>query len=294
MEIRHLRTFRVAAELSSFTQAGKELELTQSAVSQQIAALEKHLGTQLFSRVGRQIELTDDGRRLHEYARRIIELVNEVEHAFGDDDEQPTGRLTIAASTVPAESILPALLAGFRAQFPKVQETLLVSDSSGATHAVEAGEADIGFVGELPRSSRLQATPIAADELVLVVAPNHRFAKNGRATIKQLKDEPLIVREPGSGSRRCVESALENGGTSLAECTIAMEVNSNEAIRSAVIRGAGVAFLSSHAVADDLDQRRLTRVRLPGIRARRQLYCIVDPQRVATAAVRSFIELVQR
>jgi DNA-binding transcriptional LysR family regulator len=291
MEIRHLQTFAAAADRESFTRAAESLELTQAAVSQQVAALEKELGTNLFERQGRGVRLTEPGRRLYGYARQILDLVDEASLEVGETEQRLTGILRIATSTVPSEWLLPELLAEFRTRWPHVRESLAVSDSSVATAAVEAGEADVGFVGELPRSSALVATAVAEDELVLIVAADHPLAGKGTTTLKQLCLESLIVREPGSGSRRCVERALDAHGLSPAELTITMEVNSNDAIRAAVKRGVGVAFLSQRAHRQD---GGLAPVKVRGFRPRRQLYVISDPNRIPTPPARQFLAFVEQ
>lgn len=291
MELRHLQTFAAAAERESFTRAAEDLQLTQAAVSQHVAALEKEVGAQLFQRRARGARLTEQGRRLYGYARQILDLVTEASRRVGQGEPKLAGTLRIAASTVPAEWLLPELLAEFRTRWPEVWESLTVSDSSIATAAVESGEADVGFVGELPRSSKLEATAVAQDALTLVVASGHPLAGKATTTLTRLRREALIVREPGSGTRRCVERALEERGLSPAELTIAMEVNSNDAIRAAVKRGIGVAFVSERA---SRHATGLVPVKVRGLRPRRQLYVIRDPGRVLPAPARQFLQFVQQ
>jgi len=291
MELRLLKTFSAAAERESFTRAAEVLEVTQAAVSQQVSALEKELGADLFERRGRGVRLTEQGRRLYGYARQILDLVAEASRQVGEAEQDLSGNLRIATSTVPSEWLLPELLAEFRASWPHVRESLAVTDSSLATAAVESGEADVGFVGELPRASTLQARAVAEDELVLVVAASHPLAGKGSTTLKQLRHEAFIVREPGSGSRRCVERALEEHGVSSADFTIAMEVNSNDAIRAAVGGGVGVAFLSQRASRHEFG---LSSVKVRGFHPRRQLYVISDSRRVLPSPAQQFLTFVEQ
>ena len=290
MELRQLRTFAAAAERESFTRAAVALDLTQAAVSQQVATLEKELAAELFERVGRGVRLTEPGRRFYDYVRKILDLVDEASLQVGDAKQPVSGDLHIATSTVPSEWLLPELLSVFRARWPQIRESLAVSDSSMAAAAVEAGEADVGFVGELPRSSKLEARAVAEDELVLVVAADHPLAQKGATTLKQLCREAQIVREPGSGSRRCIERALEEHGISPSELTIAMEVNSNDAIRAAVERGVGVAFLSQQTKRHSIG---VVPVKVRGFRPRRQLYIITDPRHIPSAPARLFLAFVE-
>ena len=290
MELRHLRTFAAAAERESFTRAAEALDLTQAAVSQQVAALEKELGTKLVERRGRGVCLTAAGRRLSEYALQILDLVAEASRQVGGVEQHVSGHLRIATSSVPAEWLVPELLAAFRKRYPEIHESLAVSDSRMAAAAVQIGEADMGFVGELPGSSALEATVVAEDELVLVVAADHPLAGKGATTLKRLCREALIIREPGSGSRRCFERALQEHDFSLADLEIAMEVNSNDAIRAAVERGVGVAFLSQR---DKRHEIGLASVKVRGFRVRRKLYLIRDPHRILATPARQFLEFVE-
>tara|TARA_B100000809_G_scaffold28094_2_gene24382 strand:+ start:211 stop:1101 length:891 start_codon:yes stop_codon:yes gene_type:complete len=289
MEVRHLRSFVAAAELGSFTAAAMQLEVTQAAISQQVAVLEGELKVSLFRRLGRGVQLTDRGQQLYEHAETILDLVDKAVSQVGNIPQELSGTLHIATSTVPSEWLLPELLAEFRSRWPAVRESLAVSDSRLAAEAVESGDADVGFVGALPRSSTLEARPVAEDELVLVVARGHPLAGTRMTTLKQLQHQQLIVREPGSASRSCVERELKDKGLVPGDFTIAMEVNSNAAIRAAVEQGVGVAFLSarsSHQLSG------LVPIKVRGFHPRRQLYVVHRPASSQSEIVGQFLEFV--
>ena len=291
MEIRHLRSFVAAAELGSFTRAAGLLDVTQAAISQQVAVLEGELKVSLFRRLGRGVELTERGQQLYKHAQDILGLVEKAAAEVGNIRPQLSGTLHIATSTVPSEWLLPELLAEFRSCWPGVRESLAVSDSRLAAAAVESGEADVGFVGAVPRSSTLEARPVAEDELVLVVSRDHPLAGKKMTTLKQLQGQQLIVREPGSASRSCVERELEEKGLAPDDFTIAMEVNSNAAIRAAVEQGVGVAFLSarsSHQLSG------LVAIKVRGFHPRRQLYVVHRPGRMQSEIARHFLEFVEQ
>jgi LysR family transcriptional regulator, low CO2-responsive transcriptional regulator len=293
MELRHLQTFVVAAESQSFTRAAEILGLTQAAVSQHVALLEKELRTALFDRGPRSVTLTDAGRKAYDRAAQILQLVEDLQHAAGQQTAEISGTIKIASSTVPSECLLPQLLSQFRALYPHVQESVSVSDSAAAIAAVESGAADVGFVGEFPRGTNLCAKAIAEDELKLVVAPEHPFAKAQTINPAQLRGQPLILREPHSASRRCVEHALSKVGVSTADLAISMEVNSNDAIRAAVERGFGAAFLSAQAVEREIRDGRLLAVDIEGFHAVRDLYLITDPVKLPTRVVRAFLDFMK-
>jgi DNA-binding transcriptional LysR family regulator len=141
---------------------------------------------------------------------------------------------------------------------------------------------------------KLTSQLIGDDALVLIVAPSHPLAGKKKVSLRQLSAEPLIVREPGSGTRRCVEQVLEAAGVSPGKLNIVMEINSNEAIRAAVSRGLGGAFQSRRAVEADIASGRFVPVTVTGLRPVRQLYLVTDPKRLPSAAMRAFLALVER
>ncbi len=294
MDLRHLETFAAAAEHGSFTRAAQSLSITQAAVSKHVAALEEQLQVTLFERSGRSMALTEAGQRLYDHARRIFDLMDEAALDLGQAAASVHGTLRIAASSVPAQSLVPKLLAEFHELYPDVHESVVVSDSAEATAAVENAAAEVGIVGEMPNSPRIRARPIADDELVLVVSPHHPLAVRRKVTLAELRQAPLIVREAGSGSQHCVERALDAAGLAPGQLQVAMQMNSIDAIRAAVASGAGAAFLSRDTVQRDVDDGRLVPVPVQGVRARRQLYLITNIKRIPTPAGRAFATFVEQ
>lgn len=292
MEIRHLQTFVIAAETQSFTRTAELVGLTQSAVSQHVGLLEKELGRALFDRGAKSVSLTEFGLSVHHHARKILEIVDEIKQDADQKSTEVVGLVTIASSTVPSEWLLPEILLIIRAAHPGIQESVKVSDSERAIEAVESGEVDFALVGELPRATNLCAKRVAEDELVLVVAPQHALADEKTIEPKQLLEHPLIFRESGSGSRRCVENALSSAGVPISELTIPIEVNSNDAIRAAVERGVGISFLSQRALKREIDDQRLIQVHIDGVNIIRSLYLVTDPQRLPNPIVRAVLDLI--
>jgi DNA-binding transcriptional LysR family regulator len=292
MELKHLQTFLAVEAQHSFTRAAKSLGITQAAVSQHIAALEEELGVSLLDRQGRQVELTEAGKKVRDGASRVFAVITELQSSLAGG-AAVAGTLRIAASTVPSETLLPALLAEFRRRHPQVREELSITDSRAAAQAVQRGAAEVGFVGDQPASSKLACHPLAADELVLVVATGHERAGDEAITLKRLTELPLLVREPGSGSRACLEQALAEKDLSLGDLQIAMEANSNEALRAAVLRGTGGAFLSTATIADDVAARRLAVLKVRGLRPKRQLFLIHRNPPPTASPASEFLEFVK-
>ncbi len=292
-QLPYLETFVCAAERSSFTAAAKELGLTQAAVSQRIGALEQVLDVPLFTRQGGHVLLTDAGRRLHDYARRILELHREAIREVAGRRAPLTGELVLAASSIPAEHLLAERLATFRQRHPHVRVRVAVSDSREVMHQVEHGTAHLGLVGTREDNPHLEFGAFATDRLALVVPAGHPWAGRKRVTLTQLAGEPLVLREPGSGSRACLERALARAGTTLTGLRVALEVGSNEAIKDAVQRGMGIAVLSTHAVAADVAAGRLHALAVAGLRLERPMYVVRDRRRALPIAAQLFLDLLR-
>ncbi|MGL4553983.1 MAG: LysR substrate-binding domain-containing protein [Gemmataceae bacterium] len=290
----HLDTFALAAELGSFTGAARRLDppLTQAAVSQRIAALEQELGLKLFDRVHGRVELTAAGRRLHEIAQQIQTLHDQARREIAQQAEGVRGELVLAASSVPGEHMLPSFMAEFRTKHPGIQVRAKVVDSAEVFDLVARGDAQLGMAGRASDSQHLEQRAFGRDEILLVLPPKHPLAKLPAVTLDQLRAEPLLLREPGSGSRRCVEQALELAGVSLADFRVAGEVSSNEAIKEMVQKGAGLAFLSRFAVADDVEARRLVALPVTGLNLTREFFAVHDRRRALPLPARLFLELL--
>jgi DNA-binding transcriptional LysR family regulator len=167
-----------------------------------------------------------------------------------------------------------------------------VVDSAEVFGLVERGEAQLGMAGRPCDSPHLEQRAFGRDEILLVLSPKHPLAKSPAVTLEQVRGESLLLREPGSGSRQCVEQALDQAGLTLAELNVAAEVSSNEALREMVLRGAGVAFLSKFAVAADVDSQRLAAVPVTGLNLTREFYAVYDRRRALALPARLFLELL--
>jgi DNA-binding transcriptional LysR family regulator len=288
----HLETFARAAELSSFTAAARALGLTQAAVSQRVGALERRLGVALFRREGGHVLLTDAGIRLYDYAQRILELYRAAVRDVAGRHAPLTGELKLSASSVPGEHLLPELLAAYRARYPHVQVRALVSDSREVLNQVEQGEVHLGLVGGRADNPHLEFRGIGCDRLVVIVPTGHAWARRRHVSLTQLAAQPLILREPGSGSRWCLEEALAAAGTTLGAMRIALELGSNEAIKEAVARGLGVAVMSGQAVQKELAAGALHAVGVTGLALEREMFVVRDRRRVLPIPGRLFLDLL--
>ena len=254
----HLETFSKAAELSSFTGAAKALGLTQAAVSQRIQALEKTLGKPLFQRRGGRVLLTEAGQKLYDYAQRILDLHREARREVTGHEPRSPANCSSPPVRSPANTCSRPCSPSSARRYPHVRVRAAVSDSMAVMAQVERGEVSLGLVGRKADNPHLEFRYLASDRMVLVVPPGHAWSRRKRVSVKQLCGHPLILREAGSGLRHCFEKSLERAGRSLADLRVALELGSNEAIKEAVLRGVGVAVLSTYAVQKELERDACT------------------------------------
>jgi len=293
LRLPHLETFCKAAELSSFTGAAKALRLTQASVSQRVQALEKTLDTPLFKRQGGRVLLTEAGQKLYDYAQQILDLHREARREITGHEAPIAGELFLAASSIPGEHLLPALLSVFGQKHPHIRVRATVSDSMGVMAQVERGEVSLGLVGRKDDNPHLDFRYLASDRMVLVVPPGHALSRRKKVSVKQLPRHPLILREVGSGLRHCFEKSLDKAGLSLADLRIALELGSNEAIKEAVLRGVGIAILSTYAVQKELKTGHLHGLEVTDLHCDRDMFIVRDKRRVLPFAARLFLTFLE-
>lgn len=289
LQLPYLETFSKAAELSSFTGAAKALRLTQASVSQRVQALEKTLGMSLFKRQGGRVLLTEAGQKLYEYAQRILDLHRQARREITGHDTPIGGELSLAASSIPGEHLLPDLLSLFGQKQPHIRVRATISDSMGVMAQVERGEVSLGLVGRKTDNPHLEFRYLASDRMVLVVPPGHALSKRKKVSVKQLPRSPLILREVGSGLRHCFEKSLDKAGLSLADFRVVLELGSNEAIKEAVLRSIGVAILSTYAVQKELRAGLLHALEVSDLHCDRDMYVVQDRRRVLPLPARLFL-----
>jgi DNA-binding transcriptional LysR family regulator len=293
LQLPYLDTFSKAAELSSFTGAAKALRLTQASVSQRIHALEKALGTALFRRPGGRVLLTEAGQKLYSYAQRILELHRQARTEITGHEPAVGGELSLAASSVPGEHLLPALLSRFGQDYAHIHVRATVSDSMAVMTQVERGEVSLGLVGRKVDNPRLEFRHLASDRMELIVPPGHALSSRTTVSVRQLTRHPFVLREAGSGLRHCFEKSLDRAGLSLADLRIALELGSNEAIKEAVLRGVGVAVLSTYAVQKEVQAGRLHVVKVSDLHCDREMYIVQDVRRVLPLPARLFLTFLE-
>jgi DNA-binding transcriptional LysR family regulator len=293
MDTRQLAAFCAVVERRSFSQAAEQLGVTQPAVSLQVRALEKRLGTQLLDRSGRRVEPTEAGRRLYRGAQRLLTLEAQVlDELAAEAEGELTGSLSIGASTGPAAIVVPQLLCEFQGAHPGVRVALEVHDTRTVVELVAERRLELGIVGAAPRHRGVRFEPFAYDEVVLVCPPGHRFA--GRdLDVHELVSETLVVMQEGAGVRRIVEDELRRLGLRLRDLDLRLELGLQESVRSAVLAGFGVTFISRAAVESDLAAGALAEARVSGMNGRREISLARGTGRVSSRIADAFAEFAQ-
>jgi DNA-binding transcriptional LysR family regulator len=252
MTLEQLRIFAAVAKREHVTQAARELNLTQSAVSAAVSALEVRYATKLFDRVGRRIELTAAGRLFLIEAQAVLARAGAAETVLADLAGLKRGFLTLAASQTVANYWMPALMHRYRESYPGINVRLLIGNTETVAAKVQEGLADLGFVEGTIDDPALSITPVAEDELVLIVGAGFERKKKSAMTMADLKAMRWVVRESGSGTRAVFEAAMSEFGLRMQDLDIVFEMPSNEAVRVAVEEGAGAAVLSRLVVGASL------------------------------------------
>ena len=293
MDTRQLAAFCAVVDRRSFSQAAERLGVTQPAVSLQVRALEKRLGTQLLDRSGRRVEPTEAGWRLYRGAQKLLALEEQIESDVASTVEgELRGTLVLGASTGPAAIVVPLLLGEFQRQNPGVHVSLTVSDTHTVVERVAARELELGIVGASRRYRGVRFEPFFSDEVILACPPGHRFA--GRTIyLDELREEPLILMQEGAGVRQIVEDALRRRGIRLRDLDVRLELGLQESVRRAVQAGYGVTFISRTAVESELDAGTLTEARVQGLEATREISLAVAAGRARSRVADAFVEFAR-
>jgi DNA-binding transcriptional LysR family regulator len=293
MDTRQLAAFCAVVERKSFSQAAERLGVTQPAVSLQIRSLEQRLGRRLLDRSGRRVEPTEAGRRLYASAQRLLAAEEHLlEDLDADDEGAITGTLELGASTGPGGTVVPLLLCDFQEQHPNVRVRLTVSDTQTVVDRVGERELELGIVGAGRRHRGIAFEPFFRDEVVLACPSGHRFAGK-TISLDDLKGEKLIVMQEGAGVRQVIEDELRKAGMRLRDLDVHLELGLQESVRSAVVAGHGIAFISRLAIEADLDAGRIATARVRGLDPVREIFLARASGRSETRAARAFISFAQ-
>jgi len=292
MTLEQLRIFIAVAEREHLTQAADALALTPSAVSASIRALEERYDTPLFHRMGRGIQLNDAGRLFLAEARATLAAARNAELTLAELAGLQRGALSVHASQTIASYWLPPLLLAFHQQYPLITLSLTIGNTSSVAQAVREGMADLGLVEDGVDEPELASTTVAQDDIVAVVAPAHPWADGRAVDADALRNAEWIMREPGSGTRSAFEARLAAMGIMPSQLRVALDLPSNEAVRSAVLAGPYAAVVSELVVAPHLQAGLLRKVNLD--LPPRPFSLLHHRQRHQSRAAQALTELLKR
>jgi DNA-binding transcriptional LysR family regulator len=292
MNLDYLKTYIELIRLGSFSEVAKKLSISQPAVSFQIQKLEQELGVRLIDRRQKPLVMTDAGKRLLVFAQLFDKEYQALEHDFEQLREDVTGTLSITASTIPGDFILPPILSEFKKQHPSVNVQITVTDSARVIEAVKSGEYDIGFCGVYPEDKELEAVKIAEDEIVLIVFPEHPFAGRKQVSFLELATEPFIFRESTSGTQRSLAMLLMNLGFDINKFKPTLVLGTTESVVTAVEARSGIAFVSNLAIKKSVALGLVKIVAVEGVTLKRNFWCIHRKQMVASRLLEEFIAFV--
>lgn len=296
LNLHFLETFVKIIEHGSFSKTAKKLNLSQSAISQQIDVLENYFGARLFERSIKGVELTEEGRILKKYSEVILDSIKlaklEIDKAIGEF----RGIIRLSSSTIPGEHILPKYMIKFKKQFPSVDFKVDVNDSEISLNRLLEDSVDLAAVGNLETFKGLEILELAEEELFLVVPKDHELAQKGIKEVDEIQKYPFIFREKTSGTRKESEKILKQAGISVENLHIVGELNTTESILTAISEGLGISLVSSIA-AEKLEKSGAIKcLRLPGMTTKRKLYLVKKKNKDDTAnpLVATFWEFIRK
>lgn len=269
-----LIVFLTAARYGNYSKAGKELNMSQPAVSQTISHLEQRFHIKLFEKQGRSVRLTEAGQSLRPLALELVGGARRLDETMLSLQGEIVGEMDIACSTASGKYLLPGLIAGFRQVYSNVRINIPVCSRSDVFKRLTAGEIPFGFTSKRLDYSYLQYEEFFNDQVVLIVPASHRWAKYPTIYPDDLLDEPLILREEGSGTREVMLEGLQRSDILPDMLKIVMELGNSEAIAMAVEEGIGVAFISRLAARQGIKYGKLIEVKVEGIQLTRWIYII--------------------
>ena len=261
LNFNQLRVFYHAAKNLNFTMAANELFITQPAVTFQMKAFEEFCNLKLFKKRARRLFLTDEGRALLEYAEKIFKYEKEIENVIEDMRELKRGVLSLGTTKAYARYFMPLMLSTFHQKFPKIKIQLNEGSSLDMTYSLLDFKIEVAVVAKAGELPEVDFFPFSKEEMAIIVAPDHHFTKKRSIAFKDLANEPFIMKEQGSGTRKLVEELFSD-----ADCApdILMETSNTEFIKQLVQRGEGISFLVKEAVAAEIEEKKLVQVALKG------------------------------
>lgn len=294
MEFKHLEAFVYVVEKNSFSKAAEALFLTQPTISAHITTLEKSLNTKLLLRSTKNLQLSEEGKRLYLYAKEVLAIRNEIFSTFQVSVRPKETLLTIATSTNPAEYILPKILAAYKNKNAACKFSTMVSDSTTVLQKVKEKTVDLGLVGTKIQDPKLIFEQIYEEELVLI-APNLPYYKvllSKKDALHTMTEAPMVLREIGSGTRAEFEKYLKKRNMDIGELNIIAQMDNPESIRESVVQGLGIGVMSKKSVQNLLELNKVLCQPLTNPIFKRKIYVTYTKEKILSKNSREFIQFI--
>ena len=293
MEFKHLLSYATVVRLGSFSKAAEELYIAQPTISLHVRQLEEELRTKLLIRTTKSLELTEKGREVYECAVSILQLRDRITEKCTEGENRI---IRLGASTIPSAYILPEILPAYVKQHPATYFTIDQGDSRSVTEKLTEGVIDIGLIGMKPASADIAAEPFCEDTVVIITPVREPFLtmkETNSATLQRLFEEPVILREEGSGSLKAADAFLANAGYDESKLRVAARTNDPEAIKNLVAGGLGISMISSKAAEDYSRENRVLVFGFPEISRSRQFYIATRRHVALAASAERFLRFVK-
>nr|WP_293833964.1 LysR family transcriptional regulator [uncultured Arsenicibacter sp.] len=287
-----LQVFYTVARRLSFTKAAAELYISQPAVTKHIHELETQFGTALFERKGNQIFLTPAGQIVRQHAETIAATYRQMEFDLNALKDKVGGNLRLGGSSTIAQYLLPPILARFHAQYADVAVSLASGNTLQIEQALLKKDIELGLVEGRTRHSDIRYTPFVQDEIVLVMRADHPLSGRDEISLAELKATPILLRERGSGTLEVIEYALRGVDVRMSDLTVEMYLGNSESIKTYLLHSRCIAFLSIHALGDELKAGTLQVVDVAGLTIRRDFYAI-QPQGAHEGLAETFLRFAR-
>lgn len=284
--LHQLKVFEAVARHNSFTRAAEELFLTQPTVSMQVKQLTRAVGLPLFDQVGKRLYLTEAGQQLLLVSREIFDKLDQIEMTVADLKGLKQGKLRLSVITT-AKYFVPRLLGPFCQKYPGIDIALQVTNHRGITDRLSENLDDLYILSQLPEGLNLSSHPVLENPLVVLAAANHPLVGQKQIPIELLADEPFIMREPGSGTRKSVQELFDRHGVSV---RVRLELGSNEAIKQAIAGGLGISVLSRHTLALEGATEQLAILDVQEFPIQNQWYVIYPKGKQLSIVAQTFFE----
>ena len=291
MNLNQLKIFYLSAKLGSLSAAARALNITQPAMTKGIQRLQEYYEIKLFNRFGKKLVLTDAGDALYEIAEKIFELEKNAEESIRDFQQGKKGYVRIHASESFGAYYLPSIIDPFSKSNPNIRISINILPSEQVVENVASLNNDLGFISYPIEHKKVLIREILEDRLVIIVPPDHDFARKKYLTPRDLNGQNMITHEKGSTAQRVVDGFIKKNKISI---FIPMELSSNRAVKKAVEDGTGIALISRNVASEEIQMGRLIAISLSGRAIKRKFYLVHHKDKYISEALGQLIEMVDK